>query len=278
MLHLDEKPRLLSASPSRSASSSTPTMPTIMPPSSDKIPISPSPYLPTPTTSRFRSISPGYLVTPTSSRAPSPYLTASSTPRPTLLFALASDDPHRVSRALLPDGDDDDDVPTANDTVPTEDGFDTCALDYTLQSSDRLVHWRSIVAVLLGFGASPPDPEDDLDEYDIVLRYNLHLAAQEETVAMLELIRKSKSFAALGRLRFEMIGQQRVLEGLFKGLRRWEITRERARVQKKQHNPVVIMLCGLSAHGKTMMAQKSKQQNPACSLLMLMYIFSGRSS
>ncbi|KAH8831384.1 hypothetical protein DL96DRAFT_1587599 [Flagelloscypha sp. PMI_526] len=217
-LHLDEHNNHGRDSPERGRT---------LPPRSQSRPTSPSRYLPTPTTAhdRNRAGSP-YLLTPTASRCPSPYLTAPTTPRPTLLFALASDDPRRVAAALTTEeGEDISQTPTANDLVPTEDGSDIPALEYALLSNGKLSQWRG--------------------------------HSQIPTMQLLDVLERSKMFRGLGALRFEVVGQQRAFEGLVRGLRRWEVGREKAKSQKRIYpRPGVVMMCGLSGCGKTMMAQK----------------------
>lgn len=63
----------------------------------------------------------------------------------------------------------------------------------------------------------------------------------------LDVLQKS-SFAPVAKARFDIIGQDRALDELYRVLG--------AHSQRKGKNALVILLCGASGHGKSMLAQK----------------------
>lgn len=63
----------------------------------------------------------------------------------------------------------------------------------------------------------------------------------------LDVLQKS-SFAPLAKARFDIIGQDRALDELYRALG--------VHSQRKGKNALVILLCGASGHGKSLLAQK----------------------
>ena len=206
---------------------------------------------------------------PSSMRSPS---YAIATPRPTLLFAIASDDVEQVQR-VLKNGN-----AGPNDLVGPQS-----ALAFTL-TNDQLTHKMDIVKTLLAFGADPtelknpelnpphrssgsesddgndradmssPSPGSLLDRVDPATRYvyvlfePLHLltthppsyyiarAEAAHTRRMSVLIHRS-FFRPLTRLSYELIGQDRALEQLFRVLS--------IHSQQLSLTPIVVLLCGM---------------------------------
>ncbi|KDR73661.1 hypothetical protein GALMADRAFT_228107 [Galerina marginata CBS 339.88] len=186
---------------------------------------------------------------------------AIETPKPTLMFAIASDNVDQV-REVLESGD-----ANPNETVGPQS-----ALEFVL-TNDKLSNKLDIVKTLLAYGADPavaknipaPDAprqeqgeqqtglEDNcqmktlLDELDPATRYYLDRANAVHTRRISVLIQRS-FFRPLTRVRYDLIGQDRALEQLFRVLsmhsRNLAVT------------PVVVMLCGPSGHGKSLLARK----------------------
>ncbi|KAG6817779.1 hypothetical protein H0H87_003187 [Tephrocybe sp. NHM501043] len=181
------------------------------------------------------------------------------TPKPTLIFAIASDDVKQV-RQVLESGD-----ASPNDAVGPQS-----ALAFAL-TNDQLTHKMEIVKTLLAFGADPKmviqsastsdssygvqsmevtEPSSHptlMDALDPATRYYVERADAPHTRRTSALIHRS-FFRPLTRVRYELIGQDRALEQLFKDLsmhsRQLSVT------------PIVVLLCGPSGHGKSLLARK----------------------
>ncbi|KAG5637939.1 hypothetical protein H0H81_002533 [Sphagnurus paluster] len=189
-----------------------------------------------------------------------PPMYAIATPKPTLLFAIASDDVAQV-RQVLERGD-----AGPNDAVGPQS-----ALAFAL-SNDQLNNKMEIVKTLLAFGADPKavvhppldtssprksesgdgeeravPPPSLMDTVDPATRYYVERADAAHTRRTSALIHRS-FFRPLTRVRYELIGQDRALEQLFKDLsihsRQLSVT------------PIVVLLCGPSGHGKSLLARK----------------------
>ncbi|KAF8891328.1 P-loop containing nucleoside triphosphate hydrolase protein [Infundibulicybe gibba] len=176
------------------------------------------------------------------------------------MFAIASDDVEQVKNVL--------EMGEAgpNDTVGPQS-----ALEFAL-TNDQLSHKMEIVKTLLAYGADPavlrksetglanhvsnPDPAEEshhnptpsmMDEMDPATRYYVERADAVHTRRTSALIHRS-FFRPLTRVRYELIGQDRALEQLFKVLsihsRQFSVT------------PIVVLLCGPSGHGKSLLARK----------------------
>lgn len=177
------------------------------------------------------------------------------------MFAIASDDPTAV-RAVLERG----------DVGPNDDVGPQSALAFAL-TADGLSHRSEIVKTLLAFGADPavladptrnPPRRDDtsedgdfgimspprataLDGMDPATRYYISRAGANNTRRASALIRRS-FFRPITRARYDVVGQDRVFEQLFLVLNQ----HSRALVVA----PLVVILCGPSGHGKSLLARK----------------------
>ncbi|PCH37687.1 nucleoside triphosphate hydrolase protein [Wolfiporia cocos MD-104 SS10] len=180
---------------------------------------------------------------------PSP-IHAIATPRPTLLFALASDNVDEVRRVL-----------ESGEAGPNDDVGPQSALAFTL-ASRQLTHRMEMVKLLLAYGADPTVIKDDsadvtspssssgrtspsppLEELDPATRYYVKRAKAPETRRASALIHRS-FFRPLARVRYNLIGQDRALEQLFRVL------------SMPSMAPIVVLLCGPSGHGKSLLARK----------------------
>ncbi|EIN07081.1 P-loop containing nucleoside triphosphate hydrolase protein [Punctularia strigosozonata HHB-11173 SS5] len=181
---------------------------------------------------------------------------ASVAPRPTLMFAIASDDPQAV-RAVLANG----------EVGPNDQIGPQSALEFAL-TTGSLTNRTEIVKTLLEYGAEPPSKAEQqrtadptassgqspppaassiLDSLDPATRYYVQKAGDENTRRNSALIHRS-FFRPLTRVRYDLIGQDRALEQLFRVLSMHS--------QQFSVAPVVVLLCGPSGHGKTYLAQK----------------------
>ncbi|KAH9484421.1 hypothetical protein JR316_0003903 [Psilocybe cubensis] len=193
---------------------------------------------------------------------------AIETPKPTLMFAIASDNVDEV-RHVLDSGEVD-----PNETVGPQS-----ALMFAL-TNDKLSNKLEIVKTLLAYGADPataknvvmshsrsssfegqeeevqgealPSPSSDppktlMDEIDPATRYYLERADAIHTRRISVLIKRSV-FKPLTRVRYEIIGQDRALEQLFRVLSMHS--------KEVAVTPMVVMLCGPSGHGKSLLARK----------------------
>ncbi|KAJ7286471.1 P-loop containing nucleoside triphosphate hydrolase protein [Mycena rebaudengoi] len=181
---------------------------------------------------------------------PSPVRAASAlgfthpaTPRPTLLFAIGSDDPEAVRRVLQ-----------AGEAHATDSAGPAgqSALQFTLANT-QLSRRLEIARVLLAFGAHVGETEEEeIDPAMKVLhkfayRYYLQRTGSEHAKRTSALIHRS-FFRPLTRVRYELIGQDRALEQLFRVLS--------IHSQQLSTAPVTVLLCGPSGHGKSLLARK----------------------
>ncbi|KAF8197537.1 P-loop containing nucleoside triphosphate hydrolase protein [Pholiota molesta] len=175
------------------------------------------------------------------------------------MFAIASDDVEQVRQVLA-----------SGDAGPNESVGPQSALEFTL-TNDKLTNKLEIVKALLAYGADPAvaknleipsskvsasgqedeDTQDQprplMEEMDAATRYYLDRADSIHTRRMSVLIHRS-FFRPLTRVRYDLIGQDRALEQLFRVLSMH--SRELA------VSPMVVMLCGPSGHGKSLLARK----------------------
>ncbi|KAI0647576.1 P-loop containing nucleoside triphosphate hydrolase protein [Trametes meyenii] len=176
---------------------------------------------------------------------------AIATPRPTLLFALASDDVEEVRRVL-----------ESGEARPNDDIGPQSALAFTL-ASNQLKNKMAMVKLLLAYGADAsalrePEAEEGqerssksgsrpvsklLEDADPATRYYIERANSPQTRRASALIHRS-FFRPLTRVRYNLIGQDRVLEQLFRVL------------SMPSMAPIVVLLCGPSGHGKSLLARK----------------------
>ncbi|KAF9255719.1 P-loop containing nucleoside triphosphate hydrolase protein, partial [Marasmius fiardii PR-910] len=193
--------------------------------------------------------------------------TASSVKRPTLLFAIASDDPVEVQKVL-------EEAPTVTDLVTANDAVgpqSQSALEFVL-TNDGLKNKLDIVKVLLGYGADPvmagfKGTESGFsgdrvevgnsDGADVDAKYYLSRATSTITRKTAALLQRSV-FQPLQRMRYEIIGQDRALEQLFRVLSVHQSTRTSGSKTGHGHRqpPLVVFLCGPSGHGKSLLAHQ----------------------
>ena len=181
-------------------------------------------------------------------RTPAVALQPVVTPRPTLMFAIASDDVEQVRQVL-----------ESGEANPNDSFGPQSALAFTL-TNDKLTKKLDIVKTLLSYGADPatakkiepsnsspsesqaPEESTDLvpestvmNGMDLATRYYVDRADAAHTQQSSALIHRS-FFRPLTRVRYELIGQDRALEQLFRILsmhsRQFAIA------------PIVVMLCG----------------------------------
>ncbi|KAJ7907334.1 P-loop containing nucleoside triphosphate hydrolase protein [Mycena leptocephala] len=159
-----------------------------------------------------------------------------ATPRPTLLFAIASDDPDAVRRVL-----------EAGEAQATDTAGPAgqSALQFTL-ANKQLSKRLEIARVLLAFGAQGDD-EEVPGAIDPAMKYYVERASAEHAKRSSALIHRS-FFRPLVRMRYELVGQDRALEQLFRVLS--------IHSQQLSVLPVVVLLCGPSGHGKSLLARK----------------------
>ncbi|KIJ16854.1 hypothetical protein PAXINDRAFT_75169, partial [Paxillus involutus ATCC 200175] len=181
---------------------------------------------------------------------------AIATPKPTLLFAIASDDVEQVRQVL-----------ESGEAGPNDSVGPQSALAFTL-TNDKLAHKQEIVKALLAYGANPsalrnpalnpaaraesdelisPPPETTLEGMDPATRYFVVRADAAHTRQTSQLIYRS-FFRPLTRVRYDVIGQDWALEQLFRVLSMHS--------QKLAVAPIVVLLCGPSGHGKSLLARK----------------------
>ncbi|ESK81550.1 atp-dependent clp atp-binding subunit [Moniliophthora roreri MCA 2997] len=200
------------------------------------------------------------------------------TPRPTLLFAIASDDPAEVQKVLEASQT----HPTTSNALPVPDKGPTSAvtandpvgpqsqsaLEFVL-TNEGLRNKLDIVKVLLGYGADPQKigmslVEGDgneqretiidsikgkLGELDDATRYYLSRACSTVTRKTAALMKRS-AFRPLERMRYGIIGQDRALEQLFR------VLSVHSGTISKTSQPIVVFLCGPSGHGKSLLAHQ----------------------
>ncbi|KAI0340034.1 P-loop containing nucleoside triphosphate hydrolase protein [Trametopsis cervina] len=182
---------------------------------------------------------------------------AIATPRPTLIFAIASDNVEEVRRVLQ-----------TGEASPNDDVGPQSALAFAL-TSNQLKHKAEMVKLLLAHGADPSslkaipghsqqssvasvtDPESEhgtrssnpVALADPATRYYIARAEAPQTRRTSALIHRS-FFRPLAKVRYEMIGQDRALEQLFRVL------------SMPAMAPIVVLLCGPSGHGKSLLARR----------------------
>ncbi|KAA1469228.1 P-loop containing nucleoside triphosphate hydrolase protein [Dentipellis sp. KUC8613] len=199
------------------------------------------------------------------SRAPSVLrspIHAIATPKPDLLFAIASDDVEEVRRVL-----------ESGEAGPNEQIGPQSPLAFAL-TNDRLKHKVEIVKALLAYGAEPfslnnpsfnsprhaggtasnrssmvgtPPPSTVLENMDPATRYYINRANAAHTRKTSALIHRS-FFRPLTRVRYDIVGQDHVFAQLFKALS--------AHSRQLAVAPIVVLLCGPSGHGKSLLARK----------------------
>jgi len=281
---LDQMIDAHAANPSRSSSilsgSSSARLParhlhTTFPPHAQSVHSTPQP----------RSV-PVFTKDPSSSRRPTQTHTrrqpshAIATPRPTLMFAIASDDISQVQRVL-----------DSGEANPNDQVGPQSALQFAL-TNDQLTNRLEIVKTLLAYGADPAglrespsggqghsrrssvvisgsspahvghslnaaeiDGRREVDpafeamksQMDPATRYFINRADAPKTRRTSALIHRS-FFRPLARMRYDVIGQDCAFEQLFRCLS--------IQSQNLSVSPLVVMLCGPSGHGKSLFARK----------------------
>ena len=181
-------------------------------------------------------------------RVPAVFQQLVVTPRPTLMFAIASDDVEQVRQVL-----------ESGDADPNDCFGPQSALAFTL-TNDKLTKKLDIVKTLLSYGADPtiakkmkppysspsegqvPALSTDLvpeptvkNGMDLATRYYVDRADAAHTQQSSALIHRS-IFRPLTRVRYELIGQDRALEQLFRVLSMHS--------RQLAIAPIVVMLCG----------------------------------
>lgn len=205
---------------------------------------------------------------------------AIATPRPALMFAIASDDVSQVQRVL-----------ESGEANPNDQIGPQSALRFAL-TNDQLTDRLEIVKMLLAYGADPAglknpssgrqehsrrssvvisgsspahvghslnaseiDGRKEVDpafeamksQMDPATRYFINRADAPKTRRTSTLIHRS-SFRPLARMRYDIIGQDCAFEHLFRCLS--------VQSQNLSTSPLVVMLCGPSGHGKSLFARK----------------------
>lgn len=203
---------------------------------------------------------------------------AIATPRPALMFAIASDDVSQVRKVL-----------DSGEANPNDQVGPQSALKFTL-TNNQLTNRLEIVKTLLAFGADPAglgDPSScgqsqrssvaisgsspahvgnslnpsEIDgrkrvdptfeamksQMDPATRYFINRADAPKTRRTSALIHRS-FFRPLARMRYDVIGQDCAFEQLFRCLS--------IQSQNLSVSPLVVMLCGPSGHGKSLFARK----------------------
>ena len=205
---------------------------------------------------------------------------AIATPRPTLMFAIASDDVSRVRRVL-----------ESGEADPNDQVGPQSALKFAL-TNEQLTNRLDIVKTLLAYGADPAglkksssggqehsrrssvvisgsspahvghglnsseidgrkevDPafEEMKSQMDPATRYFINRADAPKTRRTSTLIHRS-FFRPLTRMRYDIVGQDCAFEQLFRCLS--------IQSQNLSATPLVVMLCGPSGHGKSLFARK----------------------
>ena len=205
---------------------------------------------------------------------------AIATPRPTLMFAIASDDVSEVQRVL-----------DSGEANPNDQVGPQSALMFAL-TNEQLTNRLEIVKTLLAYGADPaglrsspsgrqehsrrssvvisgsspahvghslsaseiegrkevdPDFEAMKSQMDPATRYFINRADAPKTRRTSALIHRS-FFRPLARMRYDVIGQDCAFEQLFRCLS--------IQSQNLSVSPLVVMLCGPSGHGKSLFARK----------------------
>ena len=169
---------------------------------------------------------------------------AIATPRPSLLFAIASDDVEEVRKVL-----------ESGEAGPNDDVGPQSALAFAL-TANNLNHKMEIVKLLLAHGANPTTLRDAdhsatsssghsefdggrgtpsmaavIESADPATRYYIARAEAPQTRRTSALIHRS-FFRPLAKVRYDLIGQDRALEQLFRVLGMPTVS------------PIVVLLCG----------------------------------
>ncbi|KIL67162.1 hypothetical protein M378DRAFT_185841 [Amanita muscaria Koide BX008] len=152
-------------------------------------------------------------------------------PKPTLFFAIASDNADEVRKVL-----------ERGEVGPNESIGPQSALEFVL-TNDQLMYKAEMVKILLAYGADP----SVVKEHRARTSYFLEKAEAAERQRTTAMIRRS-SFRPITRVRYEIVGQDRVLEHLFKVLS--------IHTRQLSATPLVVLLSGPSGHGKSMLARK----------------------
>ncbi|KAH6902298.1 hypothetical protein BKA70DRAFT_1306365 [Coprinopsis sp. MPI-PUGE-AT-0042] len=175
--------------------------------------------------------------------------------KPALMFAIASDDVEQVRQVL-----------ESGEADPNECVGPQAALAFAL-SNENLTNKLDIVKMLLAFGADPKVLQDGqpsglapaegeeqapaqnivMDAMDPATRYYVERAKAAQTRRTSKLINRS-FFRPLARVQYDLIGQDRALEELFRLLS----------IHSRQAiaSPLVVMFSGPSGHGKSLLARK----------------------
>ena len=205
---------------------------------------------------------------------------AIATPRPNLMFAIASDDVSQVQRVL-----------DSGEADPNDQVGPQSALKFAL-TNNQLTNRLEIVKTLLAYGADPAGLRDSASggkdhsrrssvvisgsspahvghslsaselegwkevdpafeamkgQMDPATRYFINRADAPNTRRTSALIHRS-FFRPLARMRYDIIGQDCAFEQLFRCLS--------IQSQNLSVSPLVVMLCGPSGHGKSLFARK----------------------
>ncbi|KAH9005022.1 P-loop containing nucleoside triphosphate hydrolase protein [Lactarius hatsudake] len=185
---------------------------------------------------------------------------SAATPENSLIFAIASDSADSVRRVL-----------EHSHADPNESIGPQSALAFAL-TNERLAHKLDIVKALLAHGANPaalrnpelnpphrdiaaaddtillsPPPTTTLETMDPATRYYVSRADAPQTRHLSALLQRSV-FRPLGRVRYDIVGQDRVFEQLFTVLNQHSRT--------LSVSPLVFLLCGPSGHGKSFLARR----------------------
>lgn len=184
------------------------------------------------------------------------------------MFAIASDNPDEVRKVL-----------ESGEVGPNDEVGPQSALAFAV-GNDKLKHRVEIVKILLAHGADPkgltlpigstgssrrssaavggePSAEglsssssvlaDVLESMDPATRYYVTRADAAHTRKTSALIHRS-FFRPLTKVRFDIVGQDRAFEQLFMVLN--------AHSRMLSVAPIVVLLCGPSGHGKSLLARK----------------------
>ncbi|KAI9466082.1 P-loop containing nucleoside triphosphate hydrolase protein [Lactarius psammicola] len=185
---------------------------------------------------------------------------SATTPERSLIFAIASDNADSVRHVL-----------EHSHADPNESIGPQSALAFAL-TNEALAHKLDIVKALLAHGANPaalrnpelnpphrdiaaaddtmflsPPPTTTLELMDPATRYYVSRADAPQTRHLSTLLQRSL-FRPLGRVRYDIVGQDRVFEQLFTVLNQHSRT--------LSVSPLVLLLCGPSGHGKSFLARR----------------------
>ncbi|KAJ7073895.1 P-loop containing nucleoside triphosphate hydrolase protein [Mycena amicta] len=173
-----------------------------------------------------------------------------------LLFAIASDDPEAV-RHVLESGE------VGAEEMEAVGPEGKSAVRFALENT-LLARRMDIAKVLVAFGASVGEEEMEMagpamrwviinafvvfaDRLHVIFRYFVQRASEDHAKRSSALIHRS-FFRPLARMRYELVGQDRALEQLFRVLSMHS--------QRLAVLPVVVLLCGPSGHGKSLLARR----------------------